>query len=202
MIHIENLSEVFYRKDLLTGNTIGPMKKDVFLAKIKEEIKKDQVSYWFNMEKINCCPSNKWNYSGIDPIIKDTNGYQDFYRHYIVYLDGYERIIDPRCYMKEALASNGEDFYNKYYSYHRNRYNSYEYRNGPVPYIKKRRGGCPCSKKCKGIKRIFKYCTDTEYGDYVRNKAIPFKFGDWWDVYVPYRSHESWKNHKKRKQWM
>jgi hypothetical protein len=118
-------------------------------------------------------------------------------------LDGYGRIIDPRTYMKEALnCSNSRALYGShiYARYHKD--NNYKYRNGPVPYTRKRKGGPSCSKKCRGIKRIFKYYTDPEYGNYVRNKAIPFRKEDWWDIYVPYKPHDSWKNHKKRKQWM
>lgn len=204
MIYIENLSQIFYRKNLLTGEVVGPMKKEVFLAQIKEEMRKEPLSYWFNMEKIDYRPSDKWNYTGSAPvekyILRDT---ESFYCYYIVYLDGYGRIIDPRTYMKEALnCSNSRALYgcHIYARYHKD--NNYKYRNGPVPYTRKKKGGPSCSKKCRGIKRIFKYYTDPEYGNYVRNKAIPFRKEDWWDIYVPYKPHDSWKNHKKRKQWM
>lgn len=203
MIPVENLSEIFYRKNLLTGEVMGPMKKETFLTKIKEEIKEEPLNHWLDMKKVACYPSNKWNYSGNDLILEPIGRFDDSYAHYIVYSDGYGRIVDPRRYMKESLSCDEEKiFCNTYRNYFKKKYDNYKYRNGPVPYTSKRKGGCSGSKKYKGIKRVFKYYTDPEYGTYIRKKAIPFQFGDWWDVYEPYKLHDSWKNHKKRKQWM
>lgn len=75
---------------------------------------------------------------------------------------------------------------------------TYKYRQGPVPNIRKRRNYGGNTKK---FYRLFKQSTDPEYGKYMRNKAkLTAIEWDWEDYYR--HIDKSWKtNTKNRHQW-
>lgn len=225
MYQVLNRSEIYYYKNMQTGDVFGPYNKEAFLKLLYVINKQERLD---------------WNLTGtdysVDVIDYPYNSFETNLRKRIrkhLFFDMNGRIIDPRNYINEAIKYcyvlfndtyfksffYGSMFYGKYclskikddtlfkknkrsyYDYINTQCNSYEYRKDPVPRLHKA-SRKKCSNRCKGIKRIFTYATDPEYGKYVRKKAIPFNLDPWYwsDRYM--KDHPSWKEQKKRKQWM
>lgn len=123
----------------------------------------------------------------------------------ILYFDGYYNTVDPKKYLEEAftLFDKKVNHFN-HCSYNNFGKNNYKFRSGPVSHTGSKRGVEYHTKRYRGIKRIHVMVSDVEYGKYIRNKAIPFNEHQWDDSYdgSSLRKHKSWKNQKKRKQWM
>jgi len=83
----------------------------------------------------------------------------------------------------------------------RGRYFQFEFRVDPVPYVGTGRGGGSSYRKPKRNKNYFAKLQEFEEFDSRVRKGI-FDVSLWWDDF-PYRGTvKSWKNKKKKKQWM
>lgn len=205
MYDVNDLSDRFYRMDLYKNILVGPYSRREFLQIIFKEAKCIWQSGNQNLKEM--LPNEDWNYSGNDTYcFKKGYEYPEifYYTRRFIYYDGYFRIIDPRKYLSEAFKQFQIDYKN--YSPSWIKYIPYQYRKDPVPNISVRTGKTIHQRrKSTGLKRIYQLSTDPEYGYLIRKKSLPFgtshwNFGDF--KYREYRKHESWKNQKKRKQWM
>lgn len=197
MYPVDNKSNVFWKWN---GQKFTCMTKQEFLNSIYNEFKKTRVTVYYNdlkdfLEKSDLQTKNyDWNISGNDKLMPE-------YLKKISYYDGFLRRINPSDYIFEAAKMHFSDKTGQF-KYVKRDYNAYRYRYDPVPHTRKIKGGPSGSRRCRGIKRIFQAATDTEYGKYVRKKAIPFNLAPWYDCDEKSHDYKSWKSQKKEKQWM
>lgn len=110
-------------------------------------------------------------------------------RHLIVY-DEFERIVNLH-----EIKESAKIYKPRYKSTKRTRGCYFEYRKDPVPYIHKRRGSY--YRKIKTTNRKY-YLDLTSWMEDSRTSNIVIK---WNDEYPRFET-KSWKQNKKRKQWM
>lgn len=213
MYNVGNKSECFYKQNLVKEEVFGPFDREKFLQGVYNDLANEsKVPELLNVH-YNC---HKWNYSG-----SDSGRWVDFgnyeIRSYqirpILYFDGEGRILDPRNFVKEAIQkSYGNEKIKKpvssfnsclFSAYFLRRNIPYKFRCDPVPGTGRYRGRHRTNRGKKGLKRILTQSADPEYKEYVRKKAMPFTDFDLYDLDGNvWNKHDSWKNHKIRKQWM
>ena len=210
MYYPVDLSNRFYKYILNKNILYGPYSKKDFLHDIYKSLITN-IKGKYKKE-----PYKDWNYSGSDmelyQYFKGSDIISEYYLRNIIYYDGYFRIIDPRVYIKEAIKYWDNYYNSKKYEYDCDTsfysqvfgkdFRNYKFRYDPVPYIHER---IPhrTFKRARGVKRLYQIKSDPEYGKYIRPGALPFGSNGYWDfTYRDHKKHESWKNQKKRKQWM
>lgn len=112
----------------------------------------------------------------------------------LMVFDEYDRIIDPRKFKDKIL--NYEFSYN---SYRYKKYGKYEFRRGPVPGIRRRRGGSWYRRVRTTQER--RASVDAEIRKYIRGKRSFRNLVQAWDD-IPRDIEHGWKTKKIKKQWM
>lgn len=132
-------------------------------------------------------------------------------REYMV-LDGYDRIIDIRCFYKEILEVAIKES-NKPYRYNRGTwyistmqrkvgkgYKGAKFRQEPIPYISNR-GRYTNYRQIRTTNEI-RQNSDKEIQEYIRPSRRKNSFPDYWDE-ISRHNEKSWKYQtKNKKQWM
>lgn len=199
-------SEIFFRTDLLTGITTGPMSRRDFLMCLE----KDRSVFPDLTRNLDTWA---WNYSGkakdqytYTVISEDDENFVSYVSmRYIFYSNGLGKIIDPRNYILESekMQSNYHPPYNRgWWLSHKygKAYDAAKFRIDPIPGTGNRSGRYRHLRHPAGVKRVRTYANDPEYGELFRNKANPF-FSGFYESWREYQTHESWKKQKKRHQW-
>ena len=184
MYQISGRLRKFYREDLYTGNVIVFQNYDEFLWEV------------FCVFGHNDPDDLSWK----ERIPKPNDSYDDYLRRYL-YFDDENRNLDLKNYEFAAM--------NKYTNTKRKR--SYQtkndviksrmklkYRKDAIPFLTKHIGKNGFRSFSRGTKKTLKLASDPEYGRYIRKKAIPKET----DNFREKKNHESWKNQKKKRQWM
>jgi hypothetical protein len=206
MFYTLNLDNIFYK----INRTSSERKVVVFKSKT-DFFKSILIEYrkYFKNTKNATNTASDWQISGTDLIHVFLWDKDQYWIRNIEYYNGYGRRIDPRNYLVEAMQKLDLSCVQHInYNFIRGRRVgccNYRYRFDPIPYTGKMKGGPAASRKCRGIKKIYKLAADPDYGKYIRRKALPFGTTSWYcwnDGYEEKRNHESWKKQKKRKQWM
>lgn len=205
MYNVYNKSDIYFKYNLsedkitLIGN-ISDFLKEIYLM-FNEVCKYDKTEFPENIQITGNDVCNYYTHEirrTDNTVIEKPNSVL----RNILYLDGYFSTIDPRNYIEEAFNIYGQKEFHK--GLKQSRKQRLQFRSGAMPNISCRKGGSYHTKRCRGIRRIFALVSDVEYGKYIRHKAIPFNGSIWCDDYDggSIRRHDSWKNQKKRKQWM
>lgn len=111
-------------------------------------------------------------------------------------LDEFDRVVDPRKFKDKIL-----NYKFSYSGYPYKRYESYEFRNGPVPGIHRpsyHRGSYYRKMRTTQERR---YAADTEMKPFIRGRRSLRHISNYWDE-IPRTVDHSWKAKKIKKQWM
>lgn len=196
MYKIENKSFVFYRYNIKTGELFLIGGIDEMIMETYKHFASDKSYFDMNYSVTDLNTTGKDQYS-VNNIYETRKELKP-----VIYLDGYNRIINPRNFLKEAMKKykylqSKEIYHQKTYAEIKYGKRNYLYRFDPVPGIHKCKSYSNGLKN-RGIHRLYSLISDPEYGRYIRKKAIPPIYND----NRRYRTCESWKKQKKRKQWM